>query len=147
MRLWHKDLIPYLPDSQLRGQWRELGSIFKDEPRHILINYVYLHPTEHLYAYTQLILNEYKKRGFKINNWTNYNNYFKHIDKDKIPSYEDIFYVWHNESYLAQCYFNLKEKFECWQKDFDLICWLRIKNDFGKRVLSEVQRQLVFKIK
>lgn len=29
-----------------------------------------------------------------------------------------------------------------WHKDFDLICWLRIKNDFGKRVLIEVQRQL-----
>lgn len=23
MRLWHKDLIPYLPRQQLLGQWRE----------------------------------------------------------------------------------------------------------------------------
>ena len=23
MRLWHKDLIQYLPDLQLKGQWRE----------------------------------------------------------------------------------------------------------------------------
>ena len=41
MRLWHIDLIPYLPDLQLIAQWRELNSIFKKQDKHILINYIY----------------------------------------------------------------------------------------------------------
>ena len=142
MRLWHKDLIPYLPNSQLRGQWSELGSIFKDEPNHILINDVYLYPTEHLYAYAQLVINEFKKRGFKIKVWDNYNNYFKDIDTNEIPSYGHIFCDFHNEKYLVKCYFNLQEKFDCEQKDFSLGVWKAIENTFGKRVLIEVQRQL-----
>ena len=35
MRLWHIDLIPYLPKSQLLAQWRELNSIFKKQDKHI----------------------------------------------------------------------------------------------------------------
>jgi uncharacterized protein (TIGR02328 family) len=30
MRLWHKDLIPILPDKQLLGQWRECCLIAKN---------------------------------------------------------------------------------------------------------------------
>ena len=41
MRLWHYKLIPFLPDNQLKAQWRELNAIFLNEPKHILINYVY----------------------------------------------------------------------------------------------------------
>ena len=41
MRLWHKDLIPYLPKQQLLGQWRELNSIYVKQNRHILINFIY----------------------------------------------------------------------------------------------------------
>lgn len=38
MRLWHIDLIPYLPKTQLISQWRELNSVFKKQNKHILIN-------------------------------------------------------------------------------------------------------------
>lgn len=41
MRLWHYELLPYLPKSQLLGLWRELNSIFKKQNNHILINYIY----------------------------------------------------------------------------------------------------------
>ena len=37
MRLWHIDLIPVLPNNQLSGQWKELGSIYKNQNRHLLI--------------------------------------------------------------------------------------------------------------
>ena len=30
MRLWHKDLIKYLPTKQLRGQWRECFLVAKE---------------------------------------------------------------------------------------------------------------------
>ena len=43
MRLWHVELIPYLPSKQLTGQWRELlaikGAINKNgSPNHGLVN-------------------------------------------------------------------------------------------------------------
>ena len=31
MKLWHIDLIPYLPKSQILGLWTELNSIFKKD--------------------------------------------------------------------------------------------------------------------
>ena len=142
MRLWHKDLIPYLPKSQLLAQWRELNSIFKKQDNHILINYVYEYSKEHLYAYTQLVIQEFKKRGFKIKNWENYNTYFSDINKNMILSYNDIFYDIHNEDYLIECYFNLKEKYKCDQKDFSILIWSAIRRMFGERVLEEVNIQL-----
>ena len=41
MRLWHKDLIPYLPKQQLISQWRECCCIAKNiadngTPNHLL---------------------------------------------------------------------------------------------------------------
>ena len=49
MRLWHKDLIPYLPKEQLVSQWRECssiaGAIIKNgTPNHGLVNYVLDYP-------------------------------------------------------------------------------------------------------
>ena len=77
MRLWHYKLIPYLPDSQLLAQWRELNSIFKNQPKHILINYVYEYPKDDLYWYTNEILNEMRDRGFKYNLRASFDDYFK----------------------------------------------------------------------
>lgn len=52
MRLWHTDLIPYLPKSQLVAQWIELNSIYKKQDNHILINYVYNYGKEYLLYYS-----------------------------------------------------------------------------------------------
>lgn len=43
MRLWHKELIPYLPRQQLIAQWRECCAIAsnlasKGTPNHLLVN-------------------------------------------------------------------------------------------------------------
>lgn len=56
MRLWHYEIIPYLPKSQLIAQWRELNSIFTKQDKHILINYIYNYPKDHLYTYSNLVL-------------------------------------------------------------------------------------------
>ncbi|WP_233732664.1 pyrimidine dimer DNA glycosylase/endonuclease V [Lysinibacillus sp. YS11] len=66
MRLWHIDLIAYLPKGQLLSQWRELNSIFAKEDQHILINYIYEYPKEDLYLYTEKVMDEMKKRGYQI---------------------------------------------------------------------------------
>ena len=45
MRLWHKDLIAFLPRKQLLGQWRECCAIARNiavngTPNHVLVNKV-----------------------------------------------------------------------------------------------------------
>ena len=59
MRLWHYKLLPYLPGKQLISQWKELNSIFKNETKHLLIDYNYNHSKMYLYNYTKLVLDEF----------------------------------------------------------------------------------------
>lgn len=119
MRLWHYELIPYLPKSQLLAQWRELNSIFKNQPKHILINYVYEYPKNDLGIYSNLVIQEMLTRGIKIKNYKNYEAYFKGLTfnifdlKDYKP-----FKNHHNFNYLQQCFYNLEEKYERGQADF-----------------------------
>jgi uncharacterized protein (TIGR02328 family) len=118
MRLWHVDLIPYLPKSQLLAQWRELNSIFKKQDKHILINYIYDYPKEYLYNYSSKVMNEFINRGFHIRNYENFNKYFQMLDFEKCIK-QDLRYTEHNKMYLYICYHNLLEKYIRGQKDFD----------------------------
>ena len=118
MRLWHYKLIPYLPNSQLVAQWRELNSIFKKQDKHILINYIYDYDKEYLRTYTWDVLNEMIRRGFKVNTMDNMFGYFgantfQECDTEKR-------FIEHNMSYLRQNYYNLEEKFHRGQKDFSI---------------------------
>ena len=81
MRLWHYKIIPYLPNSQLIAQWRELNSIFKKQDNHILINYVYKYNKLELEEYTCLVLNEMIKRKIKIHSGDNFLKYFNYFSK------------------------------------------------------------------
>ena len=118
MRLWHYKLISCLPNSQLKSQWRELNSIYKNQPNHILINYVYKFPKEDLYVYSRLVINEMIKRGFKINNYINFNNYFKELNFDNISKNLVPFKSIHDKYYYLICSYNLFEKYIRNQKDF-----------------------------
>ena len=136
MRLWHYKLIPFLPNSQLIAQWRELNSIFKNQPKHILINYVYGYPKEDLLAYTYKVVHEMLNRKIKIRSTENAENYFKNNGVEKyINSYNQLkedgfnnpfitvnygnpFPRHHTDRYLMQCFFNLQEKYDRGQKDF-----------------------------
>ena len=115
MRLWHYKLIPYLPDSQLIAQWRELNAIYKNQPKHILINYVYEHDKQHLLQYSIKVLEEFALRGIRINNYDNYLKFFEgvYLDLEKLCCYPE-----HNSRYLMQCFRNLQEKYDRGQKDF-----------------------------
>ena len=118
MRLWHKDLIKYLPSQQLRGQWRKLHLIAKQiaekgTPNHILVNPIMKYPSEHFYAYCWLVYHEMLLRGYSasMDKLTedlkdcnvNFNNYIYR---------KDIFKDWHNDRYLNQCLMNLQEKYD-----------------------------------
>lgn len=118
MRLWHIDLIPYLPKSQLIAQWRELNSIFKKQDNHILINYVYNYDKRPLLNYTQSVMREMLNRGYKINSVENYVKYFININSFGTERFQE-----HNNEYLTICYYNLKEKYLRGQKDFTDEVW------------------------
>lgn len=117
MRLWHIDIIPYLPNSQLIAQWRELNSIYKKQDKHILINYIYNYDKKYLFDYSLQVIGEMAYRNIKIRNKTNFENYFKDLDniynRPLIEKYPE-----HNKEYLTICYYNLLEKYIRGQKDF-----------------------------
>lgn len=122
MRLWHKDIIQFLPRTQLLSQWRELNSIYKFQNKHILINYIYEYPKIYLYAYSQIVINEMKKMGYKISSWDNYNDYFKdcidsQLDNDYLST---LSYKEHDDTYFLICIYNLYEKGIRGQTDFPI---------------------------
>ena len=118
MRLWHYELLPYLPKSQLLAQKRECDLIWKDiangrRTNHVLINYIWDYdcPDLRLYMYYELLKEEFERRGFKFR-WSKNANTF-------CVSKENPFPIHHNNRYLIECYFNLEEKRRRGQKDFD----------------------------
>ena len=116
MRLWHKDLIPLLPDKQLLAQWRECCCIARNisvngTPNHLLVNKVLEYPLDQLWSYGNRIYVEMRYRGFSA-------------DLDKLAKYfpghtqklspmSRIWPSWHTPRYLLQCYYNLQEKYDC----------------------------------
>lgn len=117
MRLWHTELIPFIPKSQLLAQWRELNSIFVKEDNHVLINYIYEYPKEDLYIYTQIVLKEMRARNITIRTIDKMDRYFVDLrlsENEYYPPYSRH----HNDKYLTICYYNLYEKYIRGQKDF-----------------------------
>lgn len=90
MRLWHRDLIPYLPRKQLVAQWRECCCICKNiadngTPNHLLVNKIMDYSFEHFLEYTRLIIYCLQEKGYKISkvsrrNFVNNFNKFSHYE-------------------------------------------------------------------
>lgn len=120
MRLWHKDLIPYLPRQQLIAQWRELcaiaGSIAKKgTSNHILVNKV-LSSRGDFYSYCNIVVGELKRRNYKVSEKamkTCFDNILANNNFETNSTHFEIFPDWHNNRYLKQCLFNLQEKYDC----------------------------------
>ena len=129
MRLWHIDLIPYLPKSQLIAQWRELNSIFKKQDNHILINYIYNYPKSTLKTYADKVVKEMQNRGYEIKKWDNYNEYFEGVVDDGMNFKE------HNDTYFEICYWNLYEKYIRGQKDFDVNVFYKLDDFYNSTFL------------
>ena len=115
MRLWHKDLIPYLPRQQLLGQWRECCAIAKSihdkgSPNHILVNKVLDYPTEHFNRYAGMVRDEMLRRGYNCD-FDKFMQYRKFCPRQ--ISDDEVFKGWHTYRYLIQCLCNLQEKYDC----------------------------------
>lgn len=115
MRLWHKDLIDVLPRQQLLGQWRECCCIAKNiamygTPNHVLVNRILDYPLDDFVTYTVWVQGEMERRGYICDSGA----FFKWINQRAgLRDFGEVFYDWHNEKYLQQCYFNLEEKYDC----------------------------------
>lgn len=141
MRLWHYKLIPVLPNKQLVSQWRECcaiaGEIAKyGSPRSPLTRKVIEYPTLHFVSYTNRILAEMNKRGYKVSE-KSYLQFAMNMNEGKKNFFDykggliingNLFTNWHNDRYLKQCYYNLQEKYDCgmiseseWQKIESLV--------------------------
>ena len=118
MRLWHKDLISVLPKQQLLGQWREcccIASLIDTDgtPNHLLVNKVMDYPLSHFYRYSMMIARELEKRGYKVNRDTLRHHLIGHHAMNENVPKDSLYFDWHNSRYLAQCFFNLQEKYDC----------------------------------
>jgi uncharacterized protein (TIGR02328 family) len=116
MRLWHQNLIPFLPRQQLLGQHREccalrgLGWLKK----HATINYIFDYPKYFLFLYHSLVMQEMNNRTYKVDElWKNPEYCGKQL---KFQSIEVIshcnnpIYLEHDSGYLSECIKNLKNK-------------------------------------
>ena len=114
MRLWHYQLLPYLPNAQFKGQLRELVAIMRDikskgTTNHTLINKVMEYPKTQLSKYFYLYRDEYYRRYGKVVN-EQYSFDFSHFAPTAVYWGEHLFEGWHNTEYLRVCMANLYEK-------------------------------------
>lgn len=132
MRLWHKDLLPYLPTQQMVSQWRECCAIAaklnseEHSPGHILVNKILDYDPAHFNEYTNIVIEQFSLRGYSMadkslqdweKNYRGWVNWLKaelpwRVNDVMVPR-EDVFSSWMNKRYLRQCYYNLEEKFDC----------------------------------
>lgn len=124
MRLWHVDMIPFLPDKQLLSQWRECCSIASNlasrgTPNHILVNQVVEYSSNQFKLYCYIVATEFESRGWTISKsvWNRLmNNIYKATDEERFNENNNpskIFEDWHNDRYFNQCFYNLQEKYDC----------------------------------
>lgn len=112
MRCWHKSMIKFLPDMQLKGQWRECALIAHElkergTPNHLLVNKVTEYSIDHFYSYCVAIWAEMHNRDFTVTAQSV--EYIRALN-GKLVATSALFDGWHDKNYLRICYSNLAEK-------------------------------------
>lgn len=114
VRLWHYKLLPYLPELQFKGQWRELVLVLNDwkyrgKTNHLLINKVMDYSKNDLFNYYLKYAHEYHKRYNKLNASAKFDEFASFAEDPTV--HRDIFKGWHDKDYLRVCVANLYEKY------------------------------------
>lgn len=119
MRLWHDELLPWLPRQQLMGQHRECAALRGNGwgKRHSVVDYVFAHNPGKLIAYHRRVMDEMKRRGYRPDElW-----YDKHYrgklcapwSEAELTESDDggaTTYAEHDRAYLRECLDNLRGK-------------------------------------
>ena len=116
MRLWHEKIIPLLPRNQLLGQHRECCALRGNgwNKKHKTVDYVFAYSPYNLFIYHSKIMDEMKKRGYRVSiEWRD-----KNYRGQKAESYSNLeetsistpIYKEHNSDYLLECIDNLAGK-------------------------------------
>ena len=118
MRLWDIRLLPVLPRQQLISQYRECCCIAKNisingTPNHVLVNRMMDYSKSNFLHYTENVMDEMKRRGYKISDnslnkfYSNMNNIPIEIFGQYVSSAINIYDKWmNNDVYLRECLFN-----------------------------------------
>ena len=115
MRLWHYKLLPYLPDMQLKGQYRELVAIgnnvrYGRPQNHILVNFVDEYPKADLAWYFDIFRDAYENRFALRISETIVNGFEEFECEDVVSSAFGPFRGYMDNGYLDICMMNLYEK-------------------------------------
>lgn len=125
MRLWHEELIPYLPRQQLLGQHRECCALRGKGwgRKHATVDYVFTHNPALLVAYHYKVMEEMKRRGYhpdsiwlccdyrgKELGYAQPMEFCDNIVLNLCMNLNETIYPEHNEEYLEECLDNFKSK-------------------------------------
>lgn len=120
MRLWHQDLLAYLPRAQILGQHRECCALrgLGWGKKHSTVDYVFTHGVKKLVDYHLLVLREMERRGYKPDRqWYSPEYRGKNTQpwpysllNEKHNIADAHIYSEHDEVYLEECINNLRKK-------------------------------------
>lgn len=129
MRLWHLELLAYLPTMQLAGQHRECAALRGNGwgKNHSTVNYIWKYRYEVLVKYHLMVMTELKTRRTKTGKlyqidtkWLSFayrGKYRPPLPKWARPTKKQIkaanlSYKEHDEDYLKACIINLLNKIQ-----------------------------------
>ncbi|MDF2634773.1 MAG: pyrimidine dimer glycosylase [Pelosinus sp.] len=114
MRLWHYQLIEYLPRQQLLGQHRECCALRGNGwgKKHAIVDYVFKHHPHILWNYHVRVMSEMKCRGYHVDKqWMDPCYRGKSCERYNLDRVSELYnYPEHNEGYLKECLINLAGK-------------------------------------
>ena len=116
MRLWHQELIPTLPKEHLLALHRECCALRGKGwgRKHTVVDYVFLHSRERLFAYHAMVMDEMARRGFAVaSEWRDIRYCGRNLPRNEAlrrRRFGPRVYREHDEDYLAECLKNLRRK-------------------------------------
>ena len=135
MRLLHYELLPYVSDKCIIGQWGELNTIIAKHTDNIMINYIRNYNPMELLNYTSLVYLQMHRRNISVYSTKIMIDYYAKYFPDEFCEYDcvddivadllikavqidntnnfgdGLFPKEHTNLYLLQCYFTLQEKY------------------------------------